>query len=215
MDRARIEVVDPAVGLTDAGGWFDGEIRDTWPPYTARAICRLAPGPGTREDRDRLLTAAEIILGGCPFPLDLRARAPQLKWFHQRPAGASNLARRSLGQRSDRDDLARRRQHLGDRRDAVAGILYFAKALYRVAIDRAAALLSPRAYRPLLLDGKIGWSSARAASAGMSAGCARGSACGSSAPAACRGRSSRCRPGSANLAAPSISTVSCRTATLS
>src|SRR5262249_26491245 len=26
-----------------------------------------------------------------PFPLDLRARAPRLKSFHQRPAGASNL----------------------------------------------------------------------------------------------------------------------------
>ena len=32
-----------------------------------------------------------MILGGWPFPLDLRARSPRLKWFHQRPAGASNL----------------------------------------------------------------------------------------------------------------------------
>jgi hypothetical protein len=30
-ERARIEAVDPAVRLVDAGGWFDGEIRETWP----------------------------------------------------------------------------------------------------------------------------------------------------------------------------------------
>ena len=45
----------------------------------------------TREERDQILAGAEVILGGWPFPLDLRARATRLKWFHQRPAGASNL----------------------------------------------------------------------------------------------------------------------------
>jgi hypothetical protein len=28
-DRARIAAIDPAIRLTDAGGWFDGEIRQT------------------------------------------------------------------------------------------------------------------------------------------------------------------------------------------
>src|SRR6266446_6746785 len=96
-DRAKIEAVDPAVRLTDAGGWFDGEYRETWPAYTAaRYLASGAAGSGTREERDRLLAEAEIILGGWPFPLDLRARAPRLKWFHQRPAGASNLLRGDL-----------------------------------------------------------------------------------------------------------------------
>src|SRR5580658_7203671 len=91
-DRARIEAVDPAVRFVDAGGWFDGEIRETWPGFTTqRYIGRNAAGQGTREDRDKLLAEAEIVLAGFPFPLDLRARAPLLKWFHQRPAGASNL----------------------------------------------------------------------------------------------------------------------------
>jgi len=91
-DRARIEAVDPAVRLTEAGGWFDGEIRDTWSAYAAsRYLAPGAIGSGTREERDRLLAEAEVILGGWPFPLDLRARSPRLKWFHQRPAGASNL----------------------------------------------------------------------------------------------------------------------------
>ena len=91
-DRAKIEAVDPAIELTDAGGWYDGEIRETWPAFTsARYLAPGATGTGTREERDRLLAEAEVILGGWPFPLDLLARAPRLKWFHQRPAGASNL----------------------------------------------------------------------------------------------------------------------------
>ena len=37
---------------------------------------------------------------------------------------------------------------------AVAGILHFAKDFPRAAMDRDAAAFSPRACRPLLLDGK-------------------------------------------------------------
>src|SRR5215471_6847654 len=91
-DRAKIEAAAPTIQLTDAGGWFDGEIRDTWPAVTAaRYLPPNATGSGTRAERDTLHGAAEVILGGWPFPLDLRRRAPGLKWFHQRPAGASNL----------------------------------------------------------------------------------------------------------------------------
>ena len=91
-DRVKIEAVDPGIQLTDVGGWYDGEIRETWPAFaSARYLAPGATGAGSREERDRLLAEAEIILGGWPFPLDLRARAPRLKWFHQRPAGASNL----------------------------------------------------------------------------------------------------------------------------
>ena len=45
-DRARIEAVDPAVRLIDAGGWFDGEIRDTWSAYAGARY--LAPGATAR-----------------------------------------------------------------------------------------------------------------------------------------------------------------------
>src|ERR1700704_2411372 len=155
-DRAKIEAVDPAIELTDAGGWYDGEIRETWPAATtARYLAPGATGSGTREERDRLLAEAEVILGGWPFPLDLRARAPRLKWFHQRPAGASNLLRGDLWgsdvivttSRGSGNTLAMAEY-------AVAGILHFAKGFPRAGIDRDAASFSPRAYRPLLLDGK-------------------------------------------------------------
>ena len=155
-DRAKIEAVDPAICLTDAGGWFDGEYRETWPAYTATRYLRPnAAGSGTREQRDRLLAEVEVILGGWPFPLDLRARAPLLKWFHQRPAGASNLLRGDLWG-SDVTVTTSRGvgSTLAMAEYAVAGFLYFAKSLHQVAVDRAAATFDHRAYRPLLIEGK-------------------------------------------------------------
>jgi len=154
-DCARIEAVDPAVRLTDAAGWFDGEIRDTWPAVTAaRYLAPTAAGSGTRAERDRLLAEAEVILGGWPFPLDLRARAPHLKWFHQRPAGASNLLRSDLW---GSDVIVTTSRGVGSTlamaEYALAGILHFAKSLDRAALDRDGPF-NHRAYRPLLLDGK-------------------------------------------------------------
>jgi hypothetical protein len=67
-DRAKIAAVDPVVRLTDAGGWFDGEYRETWPAFTsARYLPPDTTSLGTRKDRDRLLADAEVILGGWPF----------------------------------------------------------------------------------------------------------------------------------------------------
>jgi glyoxylate/hydroxypyruvate reductase len=155
-ERQRIEAVDAAVHLTDAGGWFDGEYRETWPAYTAaRYLAPGAVGQGSRAERDRLLSDAEVILGGWPFPLDLRARAPRLKWFHQRPAGASNLLRGDLW---GSDVVVTTSRGLGSTlamaEYAVAGILYFARGLHRATRDREAGAFDPRAYRPLLLEGK-------------------------------------------------------------
>src|SRR5260370_23874846 len=85
-DRAKIEAVDPAIKFTDAGGWFDGEYRETWPAFSsARYLAPGAVGRGTREERDRLLADAEIILGGLPFPPQLPARAPQPQWKRPTP----------------------------------------------------------------------------------------------------------------------------------
>ena len=90
-----------------------------------------------------------------PFPLDLRARAPRLKWFHQRPAGASNLLMGDLWgslvvvttSRGVGDTLAMAEY-------AVAGILHFARGLHQAAVDRGVGAFNPRSYRPLLLEGK-------------------------------------------------------------
>lgn len=155
-ERCKIEAVDPAIHLIDAGGWYDGEIRETWPAVTsARYLPPNAVGSGTREERDRVLADAEVILGGWPFPRDLRARAPKLKWFHQRPAGASNLL---MGDLWGSDVIVTTSRGLGNTlamaEYAVAAILHFAKGLHRVAVDRDAGRFDHRAYRPLLLAGK-------------------------------------------------------------
>ena len=155
-DKARIEAVDPAVRLIDAGGWFDGEVRETWPAFTTqRYIGRNANGQGSREERNRLLSEAEIILAGFPFPLDLRARAPQLRWFHQRPAGASNLL---IGDLWGSDVIATTSRGAANSLPiaeyAIAAIIYFAKNLNRAAVDRAERAFDHRAYRSVLLEGK-------------------------------------------------------------
>lgn len=155
-DRARIEAVDLAVRLTDAGGWFDGEYRDTWPAHSSsRYLTAGAAGQGTREQRDALLAEADVILGGWPFPLDLRARAPRLKWFHQRPAGASNLR---IGDLWGSDVVVTTSRGFANplpmAEYAIAGILHFAKGLDRAVIDRADGTFDHRAYRPMLLDQK-------------------------------------------------------------
>ncbi len=155
-DRARIEAVDPAVRLIDAGGWFDGEIRETWSSYAAnRYLSPAASGAGTRAERDRVLAEAEVILGGWPFPLDLRTRSPRLKWFHQRPAGASNLLRGDLW---GSDVIVTTSRGYGSTlamaEYAIAGILHFAKDLDRAIADAAGGRFDHRAYRPLLLEGK-------------------------------------------------------------
>src|SRR5271163_2227848 len=155
-DRAKIEAVGETIRLQDAGGWFDGEYRETWPAYTAARYLRPdATGSGNREERDRLLAEAEVILGGFPFPLDLRARAPRLKWFHQRPAGASNLR---TGDLRGSDVTVTTSRGMGSilamAEYAIAGILHFAKEFDRATNDRATGKFDHRAYRPLLLEGK-------------------------------------------------------------
>jgi glyoxylate/hydroxypyruvate reductase len=155
-DRAKIAAIDPRVRIIDAGGWFDGEIRETWPAFSAaRYLAPNSLGSGTREERDRLLADAEVILGGWPFPLDLRARSPRLKWFHQRPAGASNLRLGDLWGSGVMVTTSRGAGNtLAMAEYAVAGILHFAKGLHRAVIDREAEKFDHRAYRPLLIEGK-------------------------------------------------------------
>jgi len=49
-----------------------------------------------REERDRLLARAEVLLVGYPVPRVVAARAPRLRWVHHTQAGVSNLHRSDL-----------------------------------------------------------------------------------------------------------------------
>lgn len=155
-DRARTQAVDPSLRVIEAGGWFDGEYRDTWPAFTvARYLPPDATGQGTRAERDALLAQADVVLGGWPFPIDLRRRAPRLRWFHQRPAGASNL---KFGDLWGSDVVVTTSRGAANGRAiaefAVAGVMHIAKGLHRAAVDRERRQFDAHAYRPLMLDGK-------------------------------------------------------------
>ena len=152
----EIRSVDPSVALTMAPGWFDGEIRETWPAFTTdRYLGRDSRGHGTREERDALLAAARVVVIGFPFPLDIGARAPILEWVHQRPAGASNLRRGDLWDAGVVVTSSRGRAHnLPIAEYAVAGILHFAKGLQVAETERAERRFRAPAYAPVQLAGK-------------------------------------------------------------
>ena len=140
-ETERVKAISSAIQYTNAAGWYDGEIRDTWPEFNSnRYLLPDANGEGTREERDALLAETEVVLGGWPFPLDLRARAPKLKWFHQRPAGASNLM---LGDLWNSDVTVTTSRGYGNTLPiaeyAITGILHFAMGLERTFVDQAHA----------------------------------------------------------------------------
>ena len=155
-DRDRIEAISPRFNVIDASEWFDGEIRATWPAETAARF--LAPdsmGHGTRAERDGLLAEAEIALITFPFLLDLRARAPRLKWVHQRPAGASNLKAGDLW--GSDVMVTTSRGYAANRPMAeyvIASFLYFAREFDRAAEDRYAQRFDRDAYHPIQLAGQ-------------------------------------------------------------
>jgi len=155
-ELAQIARLDARLCVLDARGLFDDEIRQTWPQWSVdRYLGKRRGPPSTREERDRLLSQAEVILGGWPFPLDLRARAPRLKWFHQRPAGASNLRRGDLW---GSDVTVTTSRGYGNTRAmaeyVLACFLHFARGLHRANRDRQRQSFEHGAYRPVLIEGK-------------------------------------------------------------
>lgn len=155
-DKAKIRAVAPGVELVEAGGWFDGEYRDTWPAHTCDLyVGKGATGTGTRAERDALLAEAEVVLATFPFPLDIRSRAPKLKWFHQRPAGASNLINSDLW---NSDVMVTTSRGLANPLPiaewAIAGMMYFAKDFNYADADATTGQFRRGEYRSLLIQGK-------------------------------------------------------------
>jgi glyoxylate/hydroxypyruvate reductase A len=152
----EIRAVSPDISLTMAPNWFDGEIRETWPEFTSqRYVAEGSNGKGTRDERDALLAEAEVIVVGFPFPLDLKARGPRLKWVHQRPAGTSNMLRGDLWKSDVTVTSSRGYAHnLPIAEYTLAGILHFAKGLHVAEIERGEKRMRAREYKPMQLAGK-------------------------------------------------------------
>ena len=152
----QIKNLNKDIRLTMAPGWFDGEIRDTWPTFTVdRYLSPMSHGQATKEERDKLLNDAEVILVGFPFPLDLKARSPKLKWVHQRPAGASNMLRGDLWESGIVVTSSRGYAHnLPIAEYTIATMLHFAKDLHLPEQERKAKQLNARDYNVTQLSGK-------------------------------------------------------------
>jgi glyoxylate/hydroxypyruvate reductase len=155
-DLGRIAAVAPGLRVVDARGWYDVEIGETWPQWTAHRYLGVRPPVSkAQKDRDRALAGAEVILAGFPFPLDIRARAPHLRWLHQLPAGASNLLRGDLWQS---DITITTSRGYGNTRAmaeyVLACFLHFARGLHWAYRDRQQHRLDHRIYRPVAIEGK-------------------------------------------------------------
>lgn len=155
-DLERIAALEPRIHLIDGRGIFECEYAETWPEWSVQRYVAGRQGrESTREERDRLLANAEVILGGWPFPLDLRTRATRLKWFHQHPAGASNLR---LGDLWGSDVTVTTSRGYGNTvpmaEYVLASFLHFARGLHVAYRDQKRHQFDFRSYRPILLHGK-------------------------------------------------------------
>jgi phosphoglycerate dehydrogenase-like enzyme len=152
----RMAAVDSRLHVVDCRGWFDDEYRESWPAWSVQRYLGANPIPvSSRHERDRMLASAEIILGGWPFPLDLRARSTRLRWFHQLPAGASNLLRGDLWGSDVIVTTSRGHGNIRPMAEYVlATFLHFARGFHRASHDRRQHQFDHRAYQPLLLQGK-------------------------------------------------------------
>jgi len=152
----RIAQIDQRIKVVDGRGWFDGELRATWPQWTVERYLGGRKYPATtREQRDQALGSAEIMLAGWPPVKDIRARAPRLKWLHQLPAGASNLLETDLWASNVVVTTSR---GLTNRRPmaeyVLASFLHFSRGLHLSYRDKLRHHLDHRSYDPITIRGK-------------------------------------------------------------
>ncbi|HEX2227671.1 MAG TPA: D-2-hydroxyacid dehydrogenase [Candidatus Binatia bacterium] len=152
----RIENVDSRVKIIDARGWFDIELRATWPQWTVDRYLGTRKYPKTSlAERNLALASAEIALTGWPPLKDLRARAPRLKWVHQLPAGASNFLNTDIW---GSDVLVTTSRGLTNRRPmaeyVLACFLHFARGLHRSYRDQRRHLFDHPTYDPVIIRDK-------------------------------------------------------------
>lgn len=152
----RVQNIDRRVNVIDARGWFDVEIRATWPQWTVGRYLGTRPCPATsREQRNRALASAEIVLTGWPPLKDLRARAPRLKWVHELPAGASNFLDTDLW---GSDVLVTTSRGFTNRRAmaeyVLAAFLHFARGLHLSYRDQRRHRFDHQTYDPVILRDK-------------------------------------------------------------
>ena len=152
----RIAKVDQRVRVIDARGWFDVELRATWPQWTVDRYLGSRKYPATTvAQRNDALASAEIMLVGWPPVKDIRARAPRLKWVHELPAGASNFLDTDLWGSAV---IVTTSRGLTNRRPmaeyVLASFLHFSRGLHLSYRDQRRHRLDHHTYDPIIIRDK-------------------------------------------------------------
>ena len=152
----QIADVDPRVKVVDARGWFDVELRATWPQWTVDRYLAARKYPASSlEERNHALGSAQVVLLGWPPVKNLRARAPRLNWVHELPAGASNLLDTDLW---DSDVIVTTSRGLTNKRPmaeyVLASFLHFSRGLHFSYRDQRRHHFDHQTYEPVVLRGK-------------------------------------------------------------
>ena len=152
----RIQNVDGRINVIDARGWFDVELRATWPQWTVDRYLGARKSPSiSLEERNQALASAEIVLTGWPPLKNLRARAPRLKWVHELPAGASNFLDTDLW---GSDVLVTTSRGLTNRRPmaeyVLASFLHFARGLHLSYREKQLRRFDHQIYDPVIVRDK-------------------------------------------------------------
>jgi glyoxylate/hydroxypyruvate reductase A len=152
----RIQNVNVRVKIADVRGWFDLELRATWPRWTVDRYLGARRFPSkSLEERNQALASAEIVLTGWPPLKDLRARAPRLKWVHELPAGASNFLDTDVW---GSDVLVTTSRGLTNRRPmaeyVLASFLHFARGLHLSYRDKRRQRFEHQTYDPVIVRDK-------------------------------------------------------------
>lgn len=152
----RIQNVDGRIKIVDVRGWFDVELRATWPRWTVDRYLGARKSAATSlEERNQALASAEIVLTGWPPLKDLRTRAPRLKWVHELPAGASNFLDTDLW---GADVLVTTSRGLTNRRPmaeyVLASFLHFARGLHLSYREKQRHRFDHQTYDPVIVRDK-------------------------------------------------------------
>lgn len=153
--RTRIESVDACVRLTVAAGAFDDELRRSYGEHVMSRFRQSTEPVRPRLEPATLLASADVVLVGFPVPLDLRARAPRLRWVHQTTAGASNARHCDIW---DTGVTVTTSRGLGNIRAIAEYVLgafaYFARGFHHAARERETGVIDRSRYHGVQLAGQ-------------------------------------------------------------
>lgn len=152
----RIAKLDERIKVIDVRGWFDVELRASWPQWTIDRYLGNRDCPAsTLEQRNRALSSAQVVVLGWPPLKDLSSRAPRLKWVHELPAGASNLVDTDLWESGVVVTTSRGLTNKRPMAEYVlASFLHFARGLNRSYRDQRRHRFDHQTYNPIMLRDK-------------------------------------------------------------